>query len=248
MSARSEPVRLHAAGSLKAALSEVAAEFSRREALTVDQVYGSSGLLRGRIAGGEASHVFASANIEHPAALAEAGKAVAPLTFARNELCALARPGVGVDGTNLLDRMLDASVKLGTSTPEADPSGDYAWALFAKAEKLRPGARAALEQRARKLTGGPDSPLPPKDRNVYGDLVSRGEADIFLTYRTSAALARRDFPELTTVAIPAELAVGADYGLTVMREAPAAAWRFAWFVLSPEGQGVLRRHGFGAPR
>lgn len=248
MSARPEPVRLHAAGSLEAALIEVTAEFSRREGLAVEQAYGPSGLLRDRIAGGEASHVFASANVQHPAALAAAGKAMAPLVFARNELCALARPSASVDSANLLDRMLDASVKLGISTPGADPSGDYAWAVFARAEMLRPGARVALQARARKLTGGPDSPPPPKDRNVYGDLVSRGEADIFLTYCTNAALARRDFPALTSVALPAGLSVGADHGLTVMREAPVAAWRLAWFVLSPDGQAILRRFGFGAPR
>jgi ABC-type molybdate transport system substrate-binding protein len=248
MSARSEPVRLHAAGSLKAALGEVTAEFSRREGLVVEQAYGPSGLLRDRIAEGEASHVFASANLQHPAALAAAGKAMTPLVFARNELCALTRPGLGVDGANLLDRMLDASVRLGTSTPGADPSGDYAWSLFEKADRLRPGARAALECRARKLTGGPDSPAPPTDRNVYGDLVSRGEADILLTYCTNAALACRDFPELTSVAVPAELSIGADYGLTVMRNAPSAAWRLAWFILSPDGQSILRRFGFGAPR
>jgi len=248
MTARSEPVRLHAAGSLKAALTELTSEFSRRENVAVAQAYGPSGLLRDRIAGGEASQVFASANMQHPAALAAAGKAVAPLVFARNELCALTRPNVGVNSANLLERMLDASVKLGTSTPKADPSGDYAWALFAKAGKLRPGAQAALEGKARKLTGGPDSPPPPKDRNVYGDLVHRGEADVFLTYCTNASLARRDFPELVSVAIPAELSVGADYGLTVMRDAPAAAWRLAWFVLSPDGQAILRRYGFAAPR
>jgi molybdate transport system substrate-binding protein len=38
-----------------------------------------------------------------------------------------AAAGLGVTPTSLLDRMLDSSVKLGTSTPKADPSGDYAW-------------------------------------------------------------------------------------------------------------------------
>ena len=38
---------------------------------------------------------------------------------------------------NLLARLLDPELRIGTSTPKADPSGDYAWALFAKSESSR---------------------------------------------------------------------------------------------------------------
>lgn len=246
--AHAQTVRLHAAGSLRAALDEAAREFERHDPARVEAVYGASGLLRERIAKGEAAEVFASANMGHPQALAAAGKAVAPLSFARNLLCALTRPEVGVQSANLLERMLDPAVRLGTSTPKADPSGDYAFELFARADAVRAGARQALEAKALKLTGGPDSPPPPPGRSVYGDLVARKQADIFLTYCTNALLARRDFPELVSVEIPPELAVGAQYGLTVLRDAHAPAWRFAWFILSGDGQAVLARHGFGPPR
>ena len=43
--------------------------------------------------------------------------------FARNRLCALAVPKVGLTSANFIDRLLDPTVKLGTSTPKADPSG-----------------------------------------------------------------------------------------------------------------------------
>lgn len=243
-----QPVSLHAAGSLRAALDGVSGEFERREGVQVERVYGASGLLRDRIAKGEPAQVFASANVEHPQQLADAGKAVAPLVFARNVLCALTRSDTGVQSANLLERMLDPSLKLGTSTPKADPSGDYAWELFGRAESLRAGARDVLQAKALQLTGGPDSPPPPKDRNVYGDLVATRRADVFLTYCTNALLARRDFPDLVSVEIPPELAVGARYGITVMRGAPEPAWRLAWFILSADGQAILAKHGFGSPR
>ncbi len=246
--AQSSTVRLHAAGSLRAAFEELSREFRQREAIEVQGAYGPSGLLRDRIAGGEPAEVFASANVQHPASLASAGRAADPIVFARNALCALTRADVGLTTENLLDRMLDPGVKLGTSTPRADPSGDYAWQLFARSESLRPGARAALEAKALQLTGGPNSPPPPKDRNVYGDLVARRQADVFLTYCTNAVLAKRDFPELASVSLPAALSVEADYGLTVMKAASAPAWRFAWFVLSEPGQAVLARYGFSVRR
>lgn len=243
-----QAVTLHAAGSLRAALDDLSGEFERRAGIRVERVYGASGLLRDRIAKGEPAQVFASANVEHPQALAAAGKAAAPIVFTRNVLCALARSDTGVAPANLLDCMLDASVKLGTSTPKADPSGDYAWALFDRAEALRPGSRAALEAKALQLTGGPASPAPPKDRNVYGELVATRKADVFLTYCTNALLARRDFPQLVSVAIPDELAVGARYGLTVMYGSPEPAWRLAWFILSDDGQAILAKYGFGSAR
>ena len=178
--------------------------------------------------------------------LAASGKSGPVAMFARNRLCALVAPGVGVTSANLLDRMLDPAVKLGTSTPKADPSGDYAFELFAKADTLRPGARATLEAKAQKLTGGPDSPPPPKDRSVYGVLVAERKADIFLTYCTNARVAKGEQPALAIVAIPEALAVGADYGLTLIGDAPPAA-RFATFVFSIDGQRILDRHGFVAP-
>jgi len=167
--------------------------------------------------------------------------------FARNRLCALARPGLAVTSASLLDRMLDSSVKLGTSTPKADPSGDYAWEVFRKAEKLSPGASATLEKKALQLTGGPSSPPAPQGRSIYGDLIVQGTADIFLTYCTNALAAQRENPAQQIVQLPDALAVGADYGLTVMNGASAPAHKFAMFILSAEGQRTLARHGFAAP-
>src|SRR5262249_36334434 len=136
----SEPVLLHAAGSLRTALTEVTEAF---EAASGPRVQGKNGPCRkvkDEIADGTHAEVFASANMEHPQALATAGKSGPVVLFARNQLCALVRPGLAVESATILDRVLDANVKLGTSTPRADPSGDYAWEVFRKADRLRPGA------------------------------------------------------------------------------------------------------------
>ena len=39
----------------------------------------------------------------------------------------------------MLAVLLDPQWKLGTSTPKADPSGDYAWEVFRRAEKRYAG-------------------------------------------------------------------------------------------------------------
>ena len=243
-----QTVRLYAAGSLKAALSEVARAFEAATAgVLVELEFAPSGLLRERIEKGEPAHVFASADVGHPTRLAQSGRAKTTVAvFARNRLCALVRSGLPVTPASLLEAMLDGSVRLGTSTPQADPSGDYAFALFAKAEKIKTGARAALEARALQLTGGPTSEKAPAGRNPYAWVMASGKADIFLTYCTNAVLAQQEVASLQIVQVPAELSVGADYGMIVLNDAPPPADALARFILGDAGQAILAKWGFGA--
>jgi molybdate transport system substrate-binding protein len=240
-----DPVLLHAAGSLRAALTDAAAGFEAATGVKVQPKFGPSGVLKDEIAGGAAAEVFASANMEHPLALAQARRSGPVVLFARNRLCATARPGLKVDGATVLDRMLDPDVKLGTSTPRNDPAGDYAWEIFHKADKVRPGAFAALDRKALQLVGGPTTPEAPAGRSLYAMLLAEGKADMFLTYCTGAIEAERE--GMQTVRLPDTLAVAADYGMTVITGAPANAYRLAMFILSADGQRALARYGFAAP-
>ena len=242
-----ETVLLHAAGSLRAGLSDVATAFETTGLGKVQAKFGASGLLKDEIAAGAKAEVFASANMEHPQALAAEKRSGPVVLFARNRLCALARPGLPVTPASLLERMLDPQIKLGTSTPKADPSGDYAWEVFRKAEKINPGAFATLEKKALQLTGGPSSPPAPQGRSVYGELIAQGTVDVFLTYCTNALAAQRENPAQQIVQLPDALAVGADYGLTVMNGGSVPAYQFALFILSADGQLTLAKHGFAAP-
>jgi ABC-type molybdate transport system substrate-binding protein len=147
----------------------------------------------------------------------------------------------------LLEAMLDPALRLGTSTPKADPSGDYAFDVFARADRIRSGARSALEAKALMLTGGLNAAAAPAGRNVYGWHVAEGRADIFLTYRTNALAARAQDFRLGIVDLPDTLAVGASYGLTVIEPPTDAAERLADFILSQQGRDILGHHGFAPP-
>ena len=248
VASKAETVSLYAAGSLKAALSEVVQTFESQNpgSIRVESTFGASGLLRERIEKDGGAHVFASADVGHPTKLAGAGLAAGKVAvFARNQLCALARHDLKLTSATLLDVMLDPAVRVGTSTPKADPSGDYAFALFAKAEAFKPGARAALEGKALQLTGGPSSEKAPAGKNQYAWVMKNGKADVFLTYCTNAVLAGKDLPALQIVQIAPELNVSAEYGMIVLKNAPASATKLAQFILAEEGQTILVKHGFG---
>jgi molybdate transport system substrate-binding protein len=204
-------------------------------------------MMRERIERGERVDVFASADLGNARKLVTESRAAVVVLFARNRLCALAKPTVGLSTVNFLDKALDPAIKLGTSTPKADPGRDYTWEVFRKADALRPGSFALLDGKALKLVGGPQAVAIPPGHNAQATLLAGGQADLFISYCTSAADVRKEMPDVTVVELPKELAVAAAYGLTVLEGAAPDAYRLALFILSPEGQAILAAHGFTAP-
>lgn len=247
MSASSDPIQLYAAGSLRAALTEISRAFEAESGAVVQSKFGPSGLLKDEIASGAHLDVFASANMEHPLALHAMGRCGPVKRFARNTLCALVRSDLPVNSESLLDRMLDPAIRLGTSTPKADPSGDYAFEVFRKVEAVRPGAGDRLAQKALQLTGNASSVRPPDGRSAYGWHVAEGRADIFLAYRTACREAKSQYSDLQIVDLPKPLAVGAEFGLAVITGASDEASLFTAFILAEAGQSILQSHGFGRP-
>ncbi len=236
------PLRVYAAGSLTRAFNALLDAFGAPPGVAAQPTYGPSGLLRERLERGEPADVFASADMGQPRRLADAGRGTPVVMFARNRLCALGRGALGLTQANLLDRLLDPAVKLATSTPGADPGGDYAWAAFARADAVRPGAKAVLEGKAQQLVGGPGmAPLVPGQGPSEGVFLS-GRADVMLGYCSGVDTVRAAVPDIVGVPLPPELEVGPAYGLTVLSANPAGA-RFALFVLSEPGQAILARHG-----
>ncbi len=247
LTASAAPIEMRAAGSLKNAMSDIVAAYQLESGQAVNSSFAPSGLLRKRIEAGEVVDVFASANIKHPQTLQRNELAESVVMFAQNQMCAIAQADVELSSQNLLQKMLNSNIRLGTSTPKADPSGDYAWKVFAKADALTTGAQQQLETKALQLTGGESSKKAPAGRNTYGWVMENNRADIFLTYCTNAVLAQKEVPNLKVVQLPKELAVGANYGLVVLKAAKPDAWKLAMFVLSEKGQSILANYGFNAP-
>jgi ABC-type molybdate transport system substrate-binding protein len=206
--------------------------------------FGSSGLLRQKIENGAAVDVFASADMEQPRQLAADHPERLVILFARNSLCALARPNLGLNQANFLDRLLDPAVRIATSTPGSDPLGTYSWEVFARADALKPGARATLEAKAKKLVGGGEKtpPLVPGKGAVEGIFLS-DQADVMLIYCSAVPALQREMPALTSIKLPPALTVEPADALVILNSKPVAL-RFVAFVMSEEGQATLRSHGF----
>jgi molybdenum ABC transporter molybdate-binding protein len=241
--ARADTLKVMGAGSLRAAMTDLLQHFPKQSDEVDTPEFGSSGLMRQKIEGGAHVDVFASADLEQPHKLAAGHPERLVILFARNTLCALARPELGLNEANFLDRLLDPAVRIATSTPGSDPLGTYSWEVFARADAVKPGARATLEAKAKKLVGGGEKtpPLVAGKGAVEGIFLS-DQADVMLIYCSAVATVQKEVPTLTSLKLPSALAVQPADGLVILNSKPVAL-RFVAFVVSEEGQATLQRHG-----
>lgn len=237
-------MRVYAAGSLVAALKDVIAASGLPAEAVAPPTFGPAGLLRQRIEAGEKADLYLSADLASPRRLAAAGKARDVVPFARNTLCVYAQAGLGLTPDDLLDRLLKPDLRLATSTPVADPGGDYAQAVFERAEAAHPGAKAVLQKKALKLLGSPNTMVPVAGRSPAATVFLGNNADALLYYCSGQGDTMKEVPGLTLVQLPPDLSVPATYAMALISENPEAM-RLALFLVSEQGQAILARHELG---
>jgi molybdate transport system substrate-binding protein len=237
-----EPLRLYAAGSLGKVLPEIIAASGLPSDAVAAPVLGPAGALGQRLLSGEDADLFLSADLAAPRAVAAArGGLVAP--FARNRMCVAAPKALGLDEAHLLDLLLSPGLRLATSTPGADPGGDYALEVFKKAEAARPGADKILTDKAMHLLGAP-SPAPAEPgHSLAATIFLDNRADALLSYCSGAADLLAEATGLVSIAVPAELEPHPVYGLALLTKRPEAM-QLALFLLSDKGQTLLAKGGF----
>ncbi|WP_218511443.1 extracellular solute-binding protein [Variovorax sp. dw_308] len=237
---------LYGAGSLREAMTEVAAAFTASEKIPVTTQFGASGRMRERIEAGEKVDVFTSADLGHARKLVQDGRASVMALFAQNTLCLLAPARAGrIDSAGALDALLKAGVKVGVSPPKVDPLGDYTVELFTAAGRLKPGAEAALQGRAVVLDNPPGAPPSPSG-DYYLDALNDGRVDLAVVYCSGRERYAKLSKEVAMVPFAPELQVGPQYGLAVVKGAKPEAMLLALRILSPEGQAILARNGYKA--
>src|SRR5215472_909125 len=217
--AGSEELVLFGAGSLREVITQIAADYQAKHGGTVRTEFGPLGLMRERIERGERVDLFASADMGHPLKLREQGRATTVAMFTRNALCAMAMPHVGLTTTNFLDKLLDPGVKLGTSTPKADPSGDYTWAMFRLADTLRPGSLAVLDTKAKQIVGGVPLNASANSPDPIVTALHDGVVDVFISYCTGARPRLSYLPAPPIAEFPEALRVGPEYGVALLKDA-----------------------------
>jgi len=241
-SAAAATVEIFSAGSLRGVVNDLAQEASAKLGVEVKATFGGSGLLRERIEKGEAPDLFLSADLGSPLKLEAQGRTQVPvIAFARNRMCIVSRRSAGLTSANLIDRMLAKDVRIKTSTPIADPAGDYAFAIFDRLDALRPGAGAVLKEKARALMSASAAPAVP-GQSVGAALFASRQIDLSITYCSGAPGLEKELPELTSIEVPPQLDPQPIDGMAVLSSNPQA-WRLALYLLSERGQAIIAAQG-----
>ncbi|MEO6185612.1 MAG: substrate-binding domain-containing protein [Steroidobacteraceae bacterium] len=235
-------VEVFAAGSLRGVVGDLAAVAAPALNVEVKASFGGSGLMRERIEKGDRPDLLLSADLGSPRRLESQGLTVLPATaFARNRMCVVSRRNAGLTPANLIDRLLLPTLRVKTSTPVADPSGDYAWAIFDRINELRPGTGSRLKDKANAVMNAVAAPATA-DQSAAAALFAARQIDASITYCSAAAALQRELPELTSLVVPALLDPHPVYGIAVLSSKPAAL-QLALFLLSEKGQMLIARNG-----
>ena len=146
----------------------------------VQAKFGASGLLKDEIAAGAKAEVFASANMEHPQALAKRGKQWAGGAFRAQQICALVRPGSRSTSAIAAGSHARSAGEARHLDAESRSFGRLRLGGIPQGRQLKPGAYSTLDAKALQLPAARQPDAPP-GRTIYGTLVAQGAAPIFFS-------------------------------------------------------------------
>jgi molybdate transport system substrate-binding protein len=228
MSARAGDVSLSVAASLREAVTELSANFSKANpGVKFQSNFGASGTLAKQIENGAPADLFFSANLEWMDYLKEKKlvdeKNIS--TFAHNTLVFVGKPNLKVGSIQEVARL----ERIAIGSPKSVPAGEYATQAFKKS-----GVENQLEK---KLVMARDV----RECLLYAD---RGEVDGAFVYRTDAEEMAKNVKILFTV--PQELYPRVTYpaALTIAGSKKAEAAAFFKFLQTSDAKAVLVKHGF----
>lgn len=221
-----------AAASLRDAFTAIAEDFKRpRPGLEITFNFAGTQELRTQLEHGAAADVFASADQRHMDELVRAGRASAPVVFARNEPVVVVAREAAQAIRGFAD--LPSAARIVVGTPEV-PIGRYTQQILDRA-----AAALGADFHARV-----EANVVSRELNVRQVLtkVRLGEAQAGIVYRTDALTTS----DVTVVNIPSDINVVAEYPIAVVTGAAHPELARAWvdFVLSDAGQRALQHAGF----
>lgn len=232
------PLVVFAAASLDTAYTEIGAAFSAAHPDTTFSFnFAGSQQLAHQLAQGAPGDLFAAANQRQMQAVVDAGRVArdAPQIFATNRLVVILPAANPAQITALAD-LARPGVRL-VLAAAAVPVGGYALAFLDHA--------AAAPEFGPAYREGVLANTVSYEENVAAVVskVALGEADAGIVYASDIA---NDADTVAHLTIPDHLNVVAEYPLAVLSDAaqPGLAQAFVAFVLGPEGQAILAKHGF----
>ncbi len=228
----SSEITVAAAANLTDAFGELAKRFTARTGVKVTNSFGATADLAKQIENGAPFDVFASADVEHVDALAGKGLlADAPRgVYARGKLVLWAPPNVKAQVGRVEDLAGESVSKIAIAKPDVAPYGRAAveslnaLGLWSKVEPKVVYSQNVAQAKQFASSGNADAAFIPRS------LVREGEG--------------------RALDVDAKLHAPLDQAVGVVRASKKqeAARRFVEFLMSEEGQSVLKSFGYDTPQ
>lgn len=226
-----------AAASLTEPFTEIKALFEKATpGVTVQYNFAGSPALVTQLTQGAKADVFASADQPNMDNAVKGGViAGTPQTFVKNKLVVIV-PKENRAGITTPKDLAKPGVKFDTAQASV-PVGAYTQTVLDNLAKL-PDYGADFKASVNKNTVSQEDNV-----KAIVQKVQLGEADAGIVYTTDAQAAKE---RLTLIEIPDAQNVIATYPIAVVKDAKQAALgqKFVDYLLSTDGQAVLRKHGF----
>lgn len=226
-----------AAASLSEVMAEVGQAFTAAHpGVDLQFNFAGSQQLVFQLAQGAPVDVFASADATQMTAAIVTGRVLTgtPQSLATNRLT-IVYPAANPANLNTIDDLARPGLKLLVADPNA-PVGRYAQVFFDQVSQSGRYGDAFGDQVRQNIVS--------YEENVKAVLskVQLGEADAGIVYTSDAATA-----DVGVIEIPDDLNVMAHYFIAPIGDSPQAplAQAFVDLAVSPAGQAILARHGFG---
>ena len=133
------------------------------------------------------------------------------------------------------DVLREPGIRIGRTDPTLDPKGRLTLQLLQHAEQVyhQPGLAQAV-------LGAPANPAQVQPEESLTGRMQSGQIDVGFFYSTETTDLK-----LPSIKLPPEVATGASYTVTILRDAadPAGAARYVNFLLGEQGRTIMHRHG-----
>lgn len=206
--------------------------------VTIHYYFLASGALKGDIEEGASADIFLCANARFQQEFIDKGYITLYKLFAYNHL-AVGTPfnnPAHVTQANLIQKLFDKNVSLVTSTPNADPAGDYTWKMFRAINKQYPGAFHKIVSHVNKLL----------DAALVIPVLESGNADMGILYMSQLAYYRQKASKINIIKIPKKFDIKAKFTVSILNQSHHKLLdkEFEKLLLSRIGQKILNKWGF----
>ena len=232
-------LRIMAADALPKPIMEIGNIFKKEHpGVKIDYDFLGAGVLKGDIEEGAPCDVFLSANGKFQRQLKHKGFLKSYEVFAYDYLAA-ATPynnPAGVTPSNLIQKLMDPNVALTTSSPHADPAGDYTWKMFRIINRRFPGA-------FKKITGHANHLL---DAALVMPVLESGNTDLGILYASQLLELKRSGAKINIIAIPKKYNTKVKFTASVLNQSKYKSLDedFIKLLFSKKGKKILTYWGF----